>query len=158
RRRTASGSRSARSSWTRPCVPPRSSDTSAGTVAVPADPGTSGAPPVQLLFFGILTGSILAVASVGFAMIRQIEGFLNIAHGQFLLLGALFGLYFVEALDLPIAVGGLLGAALVGLLGVVVGWLVFAPLRGKSLLAQFFTSIGVAFVLYGLINATWTGP
>lgn len=112
---------------------------------------------MQLIFFGILTGSILAVASVGFAMIRQIEGFLNIAHGQFLLLGALFGLYFTEAFGLPVLFGGLLGAVFVGMLGVAIGWLVFSPLRGKSLLAQFFTSIGVAFVLYGLINATWTG-
>ena len=51
----------------------------------------------------------------------------------------------------------MLGAVFVGMLGVAIGWLVFSPLRGKSLLAQFFTSIGVAFVLYGLINATWTG-
>ena len=43
---------------------------------------------LQSLVFGLITGSILAIAATGFALIRQTEGFLNIAHGQFLLVGA----------------------------------------------------------------------
>ncbi len=111
---------------------------------------------MQFVFFGLITGSVLAIAAVGFALIRQIDGFLNIAHGQYLLVGALVGLALMEA-GLNIFLVGLGASIIVGLIGVLVAWLVFFPLRDKGLLSQFFTSIGVAFVVYGLVLATWTG-
>lgn len=112
---------------------------------------------MQYLFFALMTGSILALAAVGFALVRQTEGFLNIAHGQFMLTGAFLAhlLATSYALDLKTAI--LLTVPLVGLLGMVTAWLVFFPLRDKGLLAQFFSSVGVAFVLYGVISASWTG-
>ena len=111
---------------------------------------------MQYVFFGLITGSILALASAGFAMIRQLEGFLNIAHGQYILIGALAGLGFME-LGLNVYFAGIAASILVGLTGLIVARIVFFPLRYKGLLAQFFTSIGVAFVLYGLVLATWSG-
>lgn len=53
---------------------------------------------MQNLLFGIVSGSILALAAIGFAMVRQTEGFLNIAHAQFLVLGAFIGVVFVDTL------------------------------------------------------------
>ena len=111
---------------------------------------------IQYVFFGLLTGSILALAASGFALIRQVEGFLNIAHGQFMLIGALIGLGLMK-FGLNVFFAGIFAALIVGLMGMVLSWIVFVPLRGKGHLAQFFSSIGVAFVLYGLILATWTG-
>ena len=111
---------------------------------------------MQYVFFGLLTGSLLAIAAAGFALIRQIEGFLNISHCQYLLIGAILGRALMD-LGLNVYVAGFLACVIVGLLGTVVSWVVFAPLRTKGNLAQFFTSIGLAFVLYGLIMATWTG-
>ena len=42
---------------------------------------------MQNVVFGIVTGSILAVATLGFALVRQTENFLNIAHAQMMALG-----------------------------------------------------------------------
>ena len=89
---------------------------------------------IQYIFFGLLTGSILAIAASGFALIRQVEGFLNIAHSQYMLIGAIVGLSFMQ-LGVNVIFSGILA----------------------TLFVQFFSSIGVAFVLYGLILATWTG-
>jgi neutral amino acid transport system permease protein len=111
---------------------------------------------IQYIFFGLLTGSILAIAASGFALIRQVEGFLNIAHGQYMLIGAIVGLGFMQ-LGVNVIFSGILATLIVGLIGMLLSWIVFKPLRGKGHLAQFFSSIGVAFVLYGLILATWTG-
>ena len=41
---------------------------------------------MQNLLFGLLTGSMLAVATSGFALLRNTERFLHIAHGQFMVL------------------------------------------------------------------------
>jgi|TARA_B110000438_G_scaffold23221_2_gene21212 neutral amino acid transport system permease protein len=111
---------------------------------------------IQYIFFGLLTGSILAIAASGFALIRQVEGFLNIAHSQYMLIGAIVGLSFMQ-LGVNVIFSGILATLIVGLIGLLLSWIVFEPLRGKGHLVQFFSSIGVAFVLYGLILATWTG-
>jgi neutral amino acid transport system permease protein len=112
---------------------------------------------MQNVIFGLITGSILAIGTVGFSMIRQSEGFINIAHGQFLALGAFLGYFFVVNLGLNIFIAGLLAAILVGLLGVIINHIVFRPVASSGALAQLFTSIGLAYLLYGLMRAIF-GP
>jgi neutral amino acid transport system permease protein len=110
---------------------------------------------MQNVVFGLVTGSILALATVGFAMIRQTEGFLNVAHGQYLALGAFLGLVFVDDLGLNVFVGGLLTLVSVGLIGVVLARAVFDPVRKSGSLVLLFTSIGLAYALYGVILAAF---
>lgn len=110
---------------------------------------------MQNIIFGLITGSILAIATVGFSMIRQTEGFINIAHGQFLTTGAFLGFFFVSTAGLNIFVAGLLAAIVVGLVGVVVSRIVFRPIAASGPLAQLFTSIGLAFLMAGLIRVVF---
>jgi branched-chain amino acid transport system permease protein len=108
---------------------------------------------MQQLAFGVLTGSTLALAALGFVLIRQTQGFLNIAHGQFLALGAFLGFVLTTEAGLNVFVAGLLAMAGVGFLGVVAARLIFDPLVGRGSLALFFSSVGLAYGLYGLILA-----
>ncbi|NND03464.1 MAG: branched-chain amino acid ABC transporter permease [Acidimicrobiia bacterium] len=107
---------------------------------------------MQSIIFGIITGSILAIATVGLSMIRQTEGFINIAHGQFLTLGAFVGFFFVSEVELNIFVAGLLATIIVGAVGVAVSRIVFRPIASSGPLAQLFTSIGLAYLMFGLIR------
>ena len=106
---------------------------------------------MQFVFFGLITGSILAIAAAGFALIRQIEGFLNIAHGQYMLVGALVGLGLMQA-GLNIYLAGLGAAIIVGVVGVVIAWVVFFPLRDKGQLSQFFQFD------WRRVRCLWCGP
>ncbi len=110
---------------------------------------------MQNVIFGLVTGSILAVATVGFSMIRQTEGFINIAHGQMLTLGAFLGFFFVSDLGQNIFVAGLSAMLLVGLAGLGLAMLVFRPIAASGSLAQLFTSIGLAYLLFGLIRVVF---
>lgn len=110
---------------------------------------------MQNIIFGLVTGSILAIASVGLSMIRQTEGFINIAHGQMLTLGAFFGYFFVASLQLNIFLAGLVSMLLVGLIGVGLAVVVFRPVAKSGPLAQLFTSIGLAYLLFGLIRVVF---
>lgn len=112
---------------------------------------------MQAVVFGLLTGAVLTVATVGFSMIRQSEGFLNIAHGQFLALGAFLGVVFVRDLGMQVFLGGLLAALAVGVTGAVIARLVFVPVQEKGSLVLFFSSVGLAFALYGVLHASF-GP
>ncbi|MDD9207954.1 branched-chain amino acid ABC transporter permease [Georgenia sp. 10Sc9-8] len=106
---------------------------------------------MQYLIYGLISGSILATAAVGFALIRQTEGFLNIAHGQFLLLGGTFGYLAVTSLGLPIWIATVVAALTVGLVGVLAAVLVMHPLKGRGPLTLLFTSVGLSYVIQGLV-------
>jgi len=108
---------------------------------------------VQNIIFGLVTGSILALATVGFAMTRQTEGFLNIAHGQYLTIGAFVGLIFLHDAGLNVFLAGLLTMITLGLIGVVIARVIFDPVRKRGPLVLLFTSIGLAYALYGLVLA-----
>jgi neutral amino acid transport system permease protein len=108
---------------------------------------------VQNVVFGLVTGSILALATVGFAMIRQTEGFLNVAHGQYLALGAFIGFVYVSDLGLNVFAGGLLTMVSLGLIGILLAKVVFDPVRRRGSLVLLFTSIGLAYLLYGIVLA-----
>ena len=103
---------------------------------------------MQTIVFGLISGSILAVAATGFALIRQTEGFLNIAHGQFLLVGAYLGVLFTTKLGIGLVLAGLATFVCVGLIALICHRLVFEPVRDKGALVLLFTSVGVAYVLY----------
>jgi len=107
---------------------------------------------VQNVIFGLITGSILASATVGFALIRQTENFLHIAHGQMLALGAFVGFVFADR-GLNIFISGLLAMLILGAIGVALGHFVFSPVARDGATVLLFTSIGVAFLLYGVMIA-----
>lgn len=107
---------------------------------------------MQNVIFGLITGSILALSAVGFSMIRQTEGFINIAHGQMLTIGAFLGFILVDSAHLNILVAGLLAMVIVGMLGVLLARVFFQPVASNGPLAQLFTSIGLAYLLYGGIR------
>ena len=106
---------------------------------------------MQYVIFGLVTGSILAMATDGFSMVRQTEGFLNIAHGQFLALAAFLGLFASRDLGLPTWAAALFAATATGVAAVVLSVVIFEPIRQKGVLVQLFSSVGVAYVIYGLL-------
>jgi len=112
---------------------------------------------MQNIIFGLITGSILAIAAIGFAMIWQSEGFPNIAHGQLVMLGAYLAFFFVSDLALNIFVAGLLTAVMVGILGVGIGRFFFRPVASSGVLPKIFTSIGLANLLYGVSRVVFGG-
>lgn len=107
---------------------------------------------MQNIIFGLITGSILASATVGFALIRQTENFLHIAHGQMLALGAFVGFVFADR-GVNIFISGILAMFIIGAIGVTLGHFVFAPVARDGGTVLLFTSIGVAFLLYGVMIA-----
>lgn len=108
---------------------------------------------MQNIIFGLVTGSILALGAVGFSMIRQTEGFLNIAHGQYLTLGAFMGIVFMQDVGMNVFLAGVMTATSIGLIGVVLARVIFDPVRKQGALVLLFTSVGLAYAIYGLAIA-----
>lgn len=106
---------------------------------------------MQGLLFGLLTGSVLAVATSGFALLRNTERFLHIAHGQFMALGALLGLVLSDQLG-PV-LGLVCTVVVVAALGALCGKLLFDPVKAQGANVMLFTSVGLAFLTYAAMVA-----
>lgn len=107
------------------------------------------------LVFGIISGGIILLGAVGFSMIQKTEGFLHIAHGQFLLLGAYLAYLFSTVMGQPFIFAVVLSTLVTGLIGVACGQYVFAPVRRHGELVLLFTSIGLAYVIEGMAAAAF---
>jgi neutral amino acid transport system permease protein len=83
----------------------------------------------QLIVFGIGTGAFLLISTLGFALVRRVEGFLNIAHAELMSVAAFTTWY----LNVSLGWHFLLAAALAVLLTVgitlVIARLVYDPIK-----------------------------
>src|ERR1700690_3589400 len=113
----------------------------------------------QLLIFGIVNGSILALNAIGVTVIYSTVRTLNLAHGDVFALTTAFVTSTINIiglnLDWPVGnrvlvlIGVLFGAVVLGsLLSVGVEELAFRPFRGRSKLAPLIASLGLSFILY----------
>ncbi|MBL8165558.1 MAG: branched-chain amino acid ABC transporter permease [Anaerolineae bacterium] len=122
----------------------------------------------QQLVNGLAIGSVYAIFALGYTLIFSILGIINFAHGAVFTLGAYFTYTLIGAkfgfngllaqsqlpfgLPFPLAVLG--GAALAGLVGVIIERLAFRPLRarGADPLLTLVSSLGVAVALVNFIQ------
>lgn len=107
---------------------------------------------MDILTFGLISASIILLSSVGFALTVQVEGFLNITHGQMLLLGAYLGLW-LSNMGLHIGLAAVGAALLTGVIAVVLYEVLFRPIKARGALVLLFTSVGAAYLIYGLVGA-----
>ncbi len=126
---------------------------------------------LQLVVFGIISGSIIALSGVGLSLTYGILKFANFAHGDTMTAGAfsaLAALALLEAIGLPdhplgplsfgfsilmALVVGMVAAVLVGL---TVDKLLYNRLRNTGTAVLLISSVGVAFGLRALVQFIWS--
>lgn len=108
---------------------------------------------LQQLVNGLILGSVYALLALGYTMVYGIIKLINFAHGDLYMMGAFMGYYFLNQLTF-IENGGLrffiaLILSMVGtaILGVVIEFLAYRPLRNSTRIAALITAIGVSFFL-----------
>ena len=119
-----------------------------------APPGMRAA---QLIVFGIVTGSFLLLATMGFALARQVEGFLNIAHAQYMAVAAFTAWYLNVELGWHFLIAAPVAVAFTAVVALVVARLFYDPIKAHGPLVLLITSVGVVFVLEGFLDAIFGG-
>jgi branched-chain amino acid transport system permease protein len=114
---------------------------------------------LQLIVYGLISGSILALGAIGLTLIYGILNFANFAHGDLMALGAYLALFFKVSLALPMWLAFILGMLCTALLGVCLERVWFRPLRQREARAAIMaiSSLGLALILQNLIRMLW-GP
>jgi branched-subunit amino acid ABC-type transport system permease component len=110
---------------------------------------------LQSMVNGIVLGSMVALASLGLTLIWSVEGFPNIAHGDFLTLAAYLTFTLNVLLAYPFGIAAVLGSIIATGIVLILYRIAFRPLRRSPLVALFGASIGVALALRGMIGLLW---
>ena len=105
---------------------------------------------IQTLISGLSLGSIYALIALGYTMVYGIAKMLNFAHGDIIMVGAYAVITAVFTMGLPPFLAILISIALCALLGIVIEFLAYRPLRQAQPLAVLITAIGVSYLLQNL--------
>ena len=111
----------------------------------------------QLVWNGLVVGSVISVAALGLTLIFGILNFINIAYGDYMAAGAYVAWAVNAQIGLPIGVAIVAGVLFMSVGSVVLDKLVFQHFRTRSPITLLIVSIGVAFFIRNLLRAIW-GP
>jgi len=105
---------------------------------------------VQNVVFGLVQGSYIAIAAIGFTLIYGIVDMINFAYGEYLTIGAFVGILAASVLPLPLAAAvAMVGAGAASLL---LAKLFFTPINDTGPVPMLLTSIGLGLVLRNVIR------
>lgn len=106
---------------------------------------------LQFLFSGLTTGAVYALVGLGFNIIYNATSIINLAQGEFVVIGGLLMWFFVESCQMPFIAAVALTLCSAGLIGLLMERLTIRPLRTKDLLLMIMVTIAVSIVMRGLL-------
>lgn len=112
---------------------------------------------MQQLINGLSLGSIYALLALGYTMIYGIVKIIHFAHGDVYMLGAFFGYYMINVWHFNFIMalfGSMIFCALVGML---IEFVAYRPLRHSSRIAVLITAIGVSYFLENGMSVLFSG-
>ncbi|MDG2026389.1 MAG: branched-chain amino acid ABC transporter permease [Acidimicrobiales bacterium] len=120
-----------------------------------------------LLVSGLSQGSMYGLIALGYSMVYGVLGFINFAHGEVFMVGAMTGLItsnklfeagvWDDAFPVAILIAVLVSTICATLTAVLMERIAYRPLRGAPRLIPLITSIGVSFFIQNT-SALLLGP
>ena len=98
---------------------------------------------------GLQTGSIYALIALGYTMVYGIVKLINFAHGDILMVGAYATLIAVSH-GMPLIVAIILSIVICAILGVIIDFFAYRPIRNAPKISALITAIGMSFLLESL--------
>ena len=98
---------------------------------------------------GLQTGSIYALIALGYTMVYGIVRLINFAHGDILMIGA-YGLLMAVSNGMPFIPALILSIIFCAILGVLIDFFAYKPLRNAPKISVLITAIGMSFLLESL--------
>lgn len=112
---------------------------------------------VPLILSGIAMGAIYGLVALGFVLLINAVNIINIAQGEFLMLGSFFVFAFAVTWQLPIGVALLAMLAAAAVVGVVFERVAYRPLRGGDIATFIVSTLAASMVIQNVALNMW-GP
>jgi len=110
---------------------------------------------IQYLFTGLTLGSIYALVALGFTMIYNATSIINLAQGEFVMLGGLIMVFCTMVLKIPLYLGFPLTILAVILLGMLFERLAIHPLKEASLITLIMITLAGSILFRGGAMVLW---
>jgi branched-chain amino acid transport system permease protein len=104
---------------------------------------------LQYVISGATLGSAYGLAGLGFTVIFNTTEIINLAQGEFVMLGGMLAVFAIRWGGLPLALAVPFAIGLTTLVGAAVDRLTIRPVRGRSVIVLIIITIGVSIVLRG---------
>jgi branched-chain amino acid transport system permease protein len=110
---------------------------------------------LQFVLTGITLGSTYALVALGFAIIYNASDVVNLAQGEFVMLGAMSAVALVAGPGLPLPVAILLAVLVTLVVGLMLQRFAIAPAKGITVVGTIIITIGASIFLRGLALLIW---
>jgi branched-chain amino acid transport system permease protein len=109
----------------------------------------------QQIVSGLATGSLYALTAIGIVLIFRNTRTINLAQGDFSMIGAFVALVVLDRFKGNLLVGTLVAIVAVTLLAIAVERLIMRPIEQADWLTLFTATLGVFYVLHGVAGWIW---
>jgi len=104
----------------------------------------------ELLVIGLFLGAFYGLIAIGLSLVFGVQNVINLAHGEFVMLGAYAAFYAWALLSLSPIVSLVLSLPLLFAFGVFLQWLLLERINDKTELASLILTFGLALSLRNL--------
>jgi branched-chain amino acid transport system permease protein len=110
---------------------------------------------IQQIASGLVMGSMYALMSIGMMLILGIMTVINMAHGEFYMLGGYVSFFLMTKMGLPYLVSLPVSMVVVGGIGIISEKMVIRPLVGRPWFSTFLTTFGLSMILRDAAQIIW---
>jgi len=110
---------------------------------------------LQYLFTGITIGAIYGMVALGFNIIYSATGIINLAQGEFVMLGGMMMVYLTAIIKLPMVVSFFLSILIVTMIGAAFERAAIHPLKSPSVLTLIIITVAASILFKGGAMFAW---
>lgn len=110
---------------------------------------------LQFIVTGLTVGAIYAMVAIGFNIIYNVTEIINLAQGEFVMLGGLVMVFMHVSVGLPLVLAFAATVLLVTLVGIMLDRLAIRPIRKPSVLTLIIATIAASIIIKGLAMFLW---
>jgi branched-chain amino acid transport system permease protein len=110
---------------------------------------------LQYTISGLTIGAIYALVAIGYNTIYNVTDIINLAQGEFVMLGGLFAVFFVQTLHFPVYMAFAAAVVATGATGFAMDHFVIRRARNASVLSLIIITIAVSILLKGSAMFWW---
>lgn len=110
---------------------------------------------IQLFFSGITLGSIYAMVALGFLLIYNSTGIINLAQGEFVMLGGMIACTCYNTFHLPLFITFIVSVLSVTIIGALFELTCIHPLKNPSVLGVIMITIAASILFRGIAMFVW---
>ena len=110
---------------------------------------------LQYLFTGITIGTIYGMVALGFNIIYSSTGIINLAQGEFVMLGGMTMVYLTTIIKLPMVVGFFLSILIVTMIGAAFERAAIHPLKSPSVITLIIITVAASILFKGGAMFAW---